>query len=113
MCFSLMLSSGVRGGVIVVGNKCEGKAGADGLTEAWRLGLGQAVGVSAEHGEGLGDLYDALVAHAEEMGKSDALMGADEAEEFDASAPYASPLSGVQIWANPLWRITSSAPNVC
>ena len=73
--------------MIVVGNKCEGKAGQDGLTEAWRLGLGQAVGVSAEHGEGLGDLYDALVAHAEEMGKSDAIMGADEAEEFDADAP--------------------------
>ena len=74
-------------GVIVVGNKCEGKAGQDGLTEAWRLGLGQAVGVSAEHGEGLGDLYDALVAHAEEMGKLDALMGDEGREEFDASAP--------------------------
>ena len=74
-------------GVIVVGNKCEGKAGQAGLTEAWRLGLGQAVGVSAEHGEGLGDLYDALVAHAEEMGKLDALMGDNTEEEFDESAP--------------------------
>jgi GTP-binding protein len=42
--------------VVLVANKCEGRAGADGLYEAFELGLGEPVAVSAEHGEGLGDL---------------------------------------------------------
>ncbi len=43
-------------------NKAEGKAGDAGITEAWALGLGEPVAISAEHGEGLGELYEALVA---------------------------------------------------
>ena len=45
--------------VIVVANKSEGRAGA-GAAEAYELGLGDPVPISAEHGEGLSDLYDAL-----------------------------------------------------
>jgi GTP-binding protein len=45
---------------ILVANKSEGKAGAAGAMEAYALGLGEPVPVSAEHGEGLSDLYDAL-----------------------------------------------------
>ncbi len=45
---------------IVVANKSEGRAGAAGAFEAFALGLGDPVAVSAEHGEGLADLYDAL-----------------------------------------------------
>lgn len=60
--------------VLAVGNKCEGRAGRDGLIEAWQLGLDQPIGVSAAHGEGLGDLYDAIVEAAENMGKSDLLI---------------------------------------
>ena len=45
---------------IVIANKSEGRAGADGAREAYSLGLGEPVAVSAEHGEGLADLYDAL-----------------------------------------------------
>jgi GTP-binding protein len=45
---------------ILVANKSEGKAGAAGALEAYALGLGTPVPVSAEHGEGLSDLYDAL-----------------------------------------------------
>lgn len=60
--------------VFAVGNKCEGKAGRDGLMEAWQLGLDQPIGVSAAHGEGLGDLYDAIVELAEKMGKLHLLM---------------------------------------
>ena len=47
--------------VIMVGNKCEGRAGDAGLSEAWQLGFGQPIGISAAHGEGLSDLYDAIV----------------------------------------------------
>lgn len=46
--------------VYLVANKCEGRAGAGGLGEAYALGLGDPVPVSAEHGEGMGELYDIL-----------------------------------------------------
>ena len=46
--------------VIVVANKAEGLAGRDGAYEAFGLGLGDPIVFSAEHGEGLGELYDAL-----------------------------------------------------
>ncbi len=45
---------------VVVANKSEGKAGASGALEAYALGLGDPVSISAEHGEGLSELYDAL-----------------------------------------------------
>ncbi len=45
---------------IVVANKSEGSAGSAGALEAYALGLGEPVAVSAEHGEGFADLYDAL-----------------------------------------------------
>ncbi|MDA0338917.1 MAG: ribosome biogenesis GTPase Der, partial [Proteobacteria bacterium] len=51
--------------VIVVANKCEGHGGDSGYLESFSLGLGEPAKVSAEHGEGLGDLYDALVHHTE------------------------------------------------
>ena len=46
--------------VIVVANKSEGRAGEAGAVEAYALGLGDPVPISAEHGEGLSGLYDAL-----------------------------------------------------
>ena len=48
--------------VILVANKCEGRAGAGGLYEAYELGFGEPVPISAEHGEGLADLAEALMA---------------------------------------------------
>jgi GTP-binding protein len=45
---------------ILVANKSEGRAGAIGALESYALGLGEPVAVSAEHGEGLADLYEAL-----------------------------------------------------
>ena len=46
--------------IIVIANKAEG-LGRDGVYEAFSLGLGDPIALSAEHGEGLGELYDALV----------------------------------------------------
>ncbi len=46
--------------VLLLANKCEGSAGDTGLYDAYGLGLGEPVPVSAEHGEGLGDLYAAM-----------------------------------------------------
>jgi GTP-binding protein len=51
--------------VLLVANKAEGKAGDAGINEAWGLGLGEPIPLSAEHGEGLADLYAALAVHAE------------------------------------------------
>jgi GTP-binding protein len=71
-----------RGGrpVVLVANKTEGR-GIEGADEAWRLGLGQPVPISAEHGEGMADLYEAIRPHAE--GRAEAA----EAEEQDWDDP--------------------------
>jgi GTP-binding protein len=45
---------------IVVANKSEGRAGRVGAFESYALGLGDPVAISAEHGEGMVELYDAL-----------------------------------------------------
>jgi GTPase len=46
--------------VLLLANKSEGKQGDAGAMEAYALGLGDPIQISAEHGEGLSDLYDAL-----------------------------------------------------
>lgn len=51
--------------VIVVANKAEGNAGESGILDSYRLGLGEPVAVSAEHGEGVADLFEALRPHIE------------------------------------------------
>ena len=51
--------------VVLVANKAEGRAGQEGAYEAYRLGLGDPVVISAEHGEGVADLFEALRPHVE------------------------------------------------
>ena len=46
--------------IVVVANKCEGQGSKSGIYDAYSLGFGDPIAVSAEHGQGLGDLYDAL-----------------------------------------------------
>jgi GTPase len=46
--------------VVVVANKAEGKAALAGIGEAHALGLGEPVPISAQHGEGMAELYEAL-----------------------------------------------------
>jgi GTPase len=66
--------------VIVVANKAEGRAAESGIFEAFRLGLGDPIALSAEHGEGVADLFEALQPFVE---------GDDsgEDEELDEGAP--------------------------
>jgi GTP-binding protein len=61
--FAGLLRKG-RTPVLVVANKCEGRSGMPGLMECFELGLGDPIPISAEHGEGLADLFDALVPFA-------------------------------------------------
>ena len=51
--------------VVVVANKAEGRSGQEGAYEAYRLGLGDPIAISAEHGEGVADLFEALRPHVE------------------------------------------------
>ncbi len=46
--------------VVLIANKAEGKAGDTGINEAYALGLGEPIALSAEHGEGMGELYAAI-----------------------------------------------------
>jgi GTP-binding protein len=64
--------------VILVANKAEGRGHEAGLLEAFELGFGEPLPVSAEHGEGLDLLYDALLPYTEE--KSGATEGEDRGD---------------------------------
>ncbi|HEY9537115.1 MAG TPA: ribosome biogenesis GTPase Der [Kiloniellaceae bacterium] len=74
--------------VALVANKCEGRAAEAGLGEAYALGLGQAIPISAEHGLGMSDLYDVINAVAAERAAPDSFTDAVEvpATEVDAEA---------------------------
>lgn len=52
--------------VILLANKCEGKTQEDSIFEAYKLGLGEPVPFSAEHGLGLEDLYHFLKTYADQ-----------------------------------------------
>ena len=70
--------------VVLVANKAEGRAGEAGLIEAFGLGFGEPVALSAEHGEGVADLFEALLPHVEREGAEE---GAGEEEEEAPDAP--------------------------
>ena len=69
--------------IVLLANKCEGRAGLETLAEAWQLGLGEAIPLSAEHGDGLSDLYDAILDKARHLGLEAKLFGEDEFELLD------------------------------
>ncbi|MFO1134678.1 MAG: ribosome biogenesis GTPase Der [Rhodoblastus sp.] len=47
--------------IILLANKAEGRLGQSGALDAFSLGLGDPVAVSGEHGDGMADLYSALL----------------------------------------------------
>ncbi|HET9337154.1 MAG TPA: ribosome biogenesis GTPase Der [Sphingomicrobium sp.] len=51
--------------VVVAANKAEGRDGQQGALEAYALGLGEPIAISAEHGEGLADLFEVIRPHVE------------------------------------------------
>lgn len=57
--------------VVLAANKCEGKAGEQGLYDAFGLGFGEPVALSAEHGEGMAELFAALEPFATEIEAED------------------------------------------
>jgi GTP-binding protein len=79
--------------VILAANKAEGRAGESGLLEAYSLGLGEAIAMSAEHGEGVVDLFEHLLPHLERP------EGEDEAED-DSEGPLKLAIVGGRMRAS-------------
>ncbi len=74
--------------VVLVANKAEGKHGELGAMESYALGLGDPVQISAEHGEGMGELYDALrVLMPEPVEEEESSDDEDISEEEAARRP--------------------------
>jgi len=67
--------------VVLVANKAEGRSGEQGILEALALGFGDPVQLSAEHGEGVGDLFEAILPILEADGGPE-----DPSDEVDADA---------------------------
>lgn len=64
--------------IVLVANKAEGRAGEAGVLDSLSLGFGDPVQLSAEHGEGLGDLFEALFPHLEGKAVADEVNEDDE-----------------------------------
>ncbi len=71
--------------VHLLANKAEGKEAAPGLMEAFRLGFGEPVALSAEHGLGLADLH-AIISKAGEKG-APATPAQDQLPSVDVDLP--------------------------
>ena len=72
--------------IVLVANKCEGRAGDPGLYDAFALGFGEPVALSAEHGEGMADLFEALLPHLDDKQPPPPEEGAEDGEEYDPRA---------------------------
>ncbi|MET0245448.1 MAG: ribosome biogenesis GTPase Der, partial [Sphingomonas sp.] len=68
--------------VVIVANKAEGRAGETGVIEAMALGFGDPVQLSAEHGEGMADLFEGLLPYIDR--DEDALQIEEDDESPDA-----------------------------
>ncbi|GGE14887.1 GTPase Der [Aureimonas endophytica] len=77
------------GRVVLVANKAEARGSDAGFYDAFALGLGEPVAISAEHGEGMGDLRDALVSA---LGEAAFGLDQDEVEEAEVAVPTAPAL---------------------
>jgi GTPase len=84
-----MFAELVRGSgkpVILAPNKCEGRAAEAGLYEAYELGLGEPLAISAEHGTGVGELSEAIEQACK--ASSDGVAGeADVVQEAEDDRP--------------------------
>ncbi|MBA4354038.1 MAG: ribosome biogenesis GTPase Der [Novosphingobium sp.] len=71
--------------IVLMANKAEGRQGDPGIFDAFSLGFGEPIAFSAEHGQGLADLFEALRPHIEakqsEVDEDD--ISVDDEEEFD------------------------------
>lgn len=83
--------------VVLAANKCEGKAGLSGLYEAFRLGFGEPVALSAEHGEGFGDLFEAFREALGDEGLKAAYEMDVETDNFEKGEDILSRLESINV----------------
>ena len=83
--------------VVLAANKCEGKAGLSGLYDAFKLGFGEPVALSAEHGEGFGDLFEAFREALGEDGLQAAFTMDKEEEDIQRGEDVLSKLEGINV----------------
>ena len=95
--------------VILAANKAEGRAGESGVLEAYALGLGDPLRLSAEHGEGMSDLLALLMPLADEFAER---AEADAPEtDVDVSEDLADDAPHVPTKAKPLQIAVVGRPN--
>ena len=73
--------------VILAANKCEGWGGEAGRMEAYELGMGTPLSLSAEHGQGLDELYDALLPYANRIEDDEAEQAIAEQADQQRADP--------------------------
>ncbi len=73
--------------VVLIANKAEGRAGESGIAESYSLGLGEPIPVSAEHGEGVAELFGALLPLIGDRSPAPEEDAEFEGEELSPSAP--------------------------
>lgn len=84
--------------VVLLANKAEGRSGVDGIMESYKLGFGDPIPFSAEHGEGVADLFEALRpfidgVDEEQWDEPDDGDSADDEGEIDEETAATRPLS--------------------
>ena len=101
--------------VLLAANKAEGSAADAGVIEAWGLGLGEPIRMSAEHNEGLNDLYSQLMPLADEFAKRtedhtpEIEVELDEDEDFEGDEEISR--TPVPTTAKPLQIAVVGRPN--
>lgn len=75
--------------VVLLVNKCEGKQGDEGFYDAFSLGLGEPIGISAEHGEGMSDIYEAMRPFSDAFEELN-----EEDEDYDPDKPLRMAIVG-------------------
>lgn len=100
--------------VIVAANKSEGRAGEAGAMEAYALGLGEPLRISAEHGEGMDDLYGVLMPLADRI-EAERPAPIEAVTDLDLSEEDAESGEGSEYWrpseARPLQIAVIGRPN--
>lgn len=97
--------------IVVCANKAEGKEGQIGATGAWELGLGDCVNLSAEHGDGMLDLYETIVDRLRAKGINP-WPDEDDGEAGEAPEPFDPDVEVEEDPQKPLRIAVVGRPNV-
>ncbi len=80
--------------ILLLANKCEGRTAEALAQEAWSLGLGEPIPISAEHNEGLLDLADAMRPFIDSQQDPDDEAQTEDVDSDDPSRPIRMAIVG-------------------